>query len=313
MTAPFETEEKPLPTDLDHTEAVPHRTVTINDATQRETLARSLHELWQYRALIRELVQRDLKMRYKNSLGGMAWSLLNPILQIFVITYIMQFIQAKPIQDYSAYLFGVIFLWGFFQTTLFDGCITILANAQLVRKVYFPRAVLPIVNMLGNLYHFGIAFVFTLIYFFGLGTYPHQLRAEFLLVIPAVFFTAVLSLGLSFILAYLNVLYEDVRFITSVVLQLMFYGLPVFYTIEQVAARPHIYPFYMMNPIAALIVTYQRALIGPPQVVSANGQLLPPVDIPYGYFALACLTSTMILIIGFSLFEKYKWEIAERV
>ena len=97
----------------------------------------SLRELWQYRPLIGELVRRDLKLRYKNSVGGIAWSLLNPLMQIFVITTVMKFIQARPISSYSAYLFGIIFLWNFFQITLIDGCISILQNAQLVRKVYF--------------------------------------------------------------------------------------------------------------------------------------------------------------------------------
>jgi ABC-type polysaccharide/polyol phosphate export permease len=226
---------------------------------------------------------------------------------------VMKFIQARPIEDYSAYLFGIVFLWTFFQTALLDGCISVLANAGLVRKVYFPRAVLPIVSLISNGFHVSIAFGFTLLYFFILGAYPDHLRPVFLMAIPAIFFTAVLALGLSFILAYLNVFYEDVRFIVQALSQLAFYVMPVFFTIEQVAARQNIYPFYMLNPIATLLVTYQRALLRPPAVAGVNGQNLPPVDIPWAYFGLACLTSTAILIFGFRLFEHYKWEISERV
>lgn len=271
----------------------------------------SLRELWDYRPLIGELVRRDLKLRYKNSIGGIAWSLLNPLMQILVITLVMKFIQARPISNYSAYLFGVIFLWSFFQITLVDGCYSILQNAQLVRKVYFPRAILPLATLLANLFHFAIAFAFTILYFFVLGTYPQNLRPQILMVIPAVFCTAMLALGLTYILAYLNVLYEDVRFIVTALLQLAFYAMPVFFTIEQVAAKGFYTP-YMLNPIAALLVTYQRALLPPPAVRSA-GVLLPPIGIPWAFFALAAFTSFVVLIIGFALFDKHQWEIAERL
>lgn len=285
-----------------------HTQITVNDASDRDSVLGSLRELWQHRLLIRELAQRDLKLRYKNSIGGIAWSLLNPIMLIFVITVVMKFVQARPVDNYSAYLFGIIFLWSAFQTALLDGCVSILGNASLVRKVYFPRAILPIVSLFSNSFHFAVAFGFTLVYFLVLGTYPELLRWQFLMVFPAVFFTAVLTLGLSFMLAYLNVFYEDVRFIAQALLQLLFYVMPVFFTIEQVAARPHIYPFYMLNPLAALLVTYQRALLPPPAMPG-----LPPIDIPWGYFGLACVSSTLILLFGFRLFEHYKWEIIERV
>src|SRR3712207_757321 len=103
----------------------------------------SLREIWRYRPLIMELVRRDLKLRYKNSIGGIAWSLLNPLMQIVVITVVMKFILDNPVKDYSAHLF-ILFLWVFFQISLVDGCVSLLQNAALVRKVYFPRAILPL-------------------------------------------------------------------------------------------------------------------------------------------------------------------------
>src|SRR5690606_33013980 len=102
---------------------------------------------------------------------------------------------------------------------------------------------------------------------------------------PAIFFTAVLALGFAYILSYLNVFYEDVRFIVSALCQLMFYTMPVFFTIEQVAAKGF-YKLYLLNPIAAFLVTYQRALLPPPAVAGAEGKTLPPIGIPWDYFAL---------------------------
>jgi ABC-type polysaccharide/polyol phosphate export permease len=270
----------------------------------------SLREIWRYRPLIGELVRRDLKLRYKNSVGGIAWSLLNPLMQILVITLVMKFIQARPIANYSAYLF-VLFLWNFIQVTLADGCVAILSNAQLVRKVYFPRAILPLATLLGNLFHFAVAFAFTILYFFVLRTYPEHLSLKILLVVPVLFFNSALCLGFAFILAYLNVFYEDVRFIVNAVLQLGFFTLPIFFTIEQVRAKGY-YDLYMLNPIAAFMVTYQRALLPPPDVSMAGTAVLP-VDIPWNYFALGCGVSIAVLLMGFALFNHYQWEMAERL
>ncbi|MBV9864101.1 MAG: ABC transporter permease [Abitibacteriaceae bacterium] len=280
----------------------------------------SLAEIWRFRPLILELVRRDLKLRYKNSIGGIAWSLLNPLMQIAVITVLMKFILPTPVKDYSAYLF-ILFLWNFFQVSLADGCVAIVNNATLVRKVYFPRAILPLATLLGNLFHFAIAFAFTILYFFVLGTYPSHLfvngvypgplRPEIFLVLPVIFFMIVLCLGFSLILAYLNVFYEDVRFIVTALLQLFFYAVPILYPIEQVKAKG-VYDIYMLNPVAALLVTYQRALLLPP-TVTQKGVQLPAVGVPWGYFSLACVVSTCVLGVGFLLFEHYKWEMVERL
>jgi ABC-type polysaccharide/polyol phosphate export permease len=104
--------------------------------------------------VILELVRRDLKVRYKNSVGGIAWSLFNPLMQVFVITVVMKFLLPRPVENYSAYVFGAVFLWTLIQTSLLDGCVSVLQNAQLVRKIYFPRAILPLTTLLGSFFHF---------------------------------------------------------------------------------------------------------------------------------------------------------------
>jgi lipopolysaccharide transport system permease protein len=285
----------------------------FNDAQSGTLLrraARELHEVWRYRELLLELVRRDLKLRYKNSVGGVLWSLADPLMKILTITLMMKFIQAKPIASYSAYLF-IIFLWNFISVAIADGCYAISLNAPLVKKVYFPRAILPLVSAIGNLFHFGIGFGFTIVYLFVLGTYPQQIGWKFLLVFPVILSAFALSLGIGFIVAYLNVLYEDMKFITNSLLQLSFFVLPVFFTIEQVNAFGY-YNVYMLHPVHALIVTYQRALLPAPQVKFGE-TVLAPVGIPWAHFGLAIFTSFAILIAGFLMFEKHKWEVCERL
>ncbi len=273
-------------------------------------MTESLREIWQFRPLVLELVRRDLKLRYKNSVGGIMWSLFTPLMQIVVITLSLKFIRGNPIKDYSAHLF-ILFLWSFFQISLADGCGAILNNATLVRKIYFPRAILPLVTLIANFFHFGVAFVFTLLYFFARSIYPQNLRLEFLMVLPTIFFSFALCLGLTYIASYLNVFYEDVRIIVTSLLGLFFWLLPIVHTVEEVQAKG-LLDIYLLNPMAAFLVTYQRALLPPPQVVVDDG-VLPAVGIPWGHFALACAVSTIILVVGFALFERYKWEVVERV
>lgn len=276
-------------------------------------LLENFREIWRYRGLIRELVRRDLKVRYKGSPIGVGWSLVNPLLQIFGITIVVKLMSSSPPKDYSAYLF-IIFLWTFFQISLLDCGASIITNAALVRKVYFPRAIFPIISIINNLFHFGISLGFTILYFFVVTrSYPSLLRPQFLLIIPAVFFMAVLALGLGLILAYLTVFYADVTFMVSTFLTLSIYSLPIFYQIERVAANSLFYSIYMLNPAAALLVTYQRALLPPRPVVIDATRTLPLLDVPWPYFFLACFTSTMILVIGFLVFERKQWEMAERL
>jgi lipopolysaccharide transport system permease protein len=284
------------------------------------SMLESLREIWQYRPLIVELVRRDLKLRYKNSIGGIAWSLLNPLMQVAVITFVMKFFKENPVANYSAYLLGVLFLWNFIQTALSDGCISILLNQALVRKIYFPRAILPLTTLISNGFHFLISFGFTLFYLtFITRSYPSLLTWNFLLVIPILFFTFILCLGCNLVLSYLNVFYEDIRFMVTAFAGVFFYLLPILYTVEDVrnklSATPWLFNLYMLNPVTTLLTMYQRALLPPPEVKTALKQTLPPLNVPQllPYFALSCVMSVLALIVGFALFERYKWEMVERL
>jgi len=273
----------------------------------------SLVELWKFRPLIFEFVRRDIKLRYKNSIGGIAWSLLPPLMQIAVITVMLKFITANPVQNYSAQLF-VLFLWNYFQTSLNDACTSLLTNAPLIRKIYFPRLIIPLSTLLHHFFHYIIGFIFTIAYFFVLGAYPHNLRLLFLLVIPTIFFTFILCLGLSLMVSYLNVFYEDIKIIVGSLLGLFLYLIPIIYPIEQVLARGKwVYTIYMLNPMSAFMVTYQRALLPAPSVLDKFDQPLASVGVPWGFFGIACLTSVAIFLLGFYLFNKYQWEVVERL
>lgn len=289
---------------------MPAISFTVTGET-RETPLEALREIWRFRSLIIELVQRDLKVRYKKRVGGILWSLFAPLMQVVTITLMVN-LFLQPIEGFSGYLMPVMFLWQFFQNTVLDASQAMIINAQLARKIYFPRAILPMVTLLSNLLHFTISFAFTLFWFLikpvGDPVYPKNLHPKFLLVFPIVLAVGLLALGIGYLLSYLSTLYDDVRYLITTFLQLLFYAVPIFYPIEKVAVHPEIYPLYMSNPLAALMAGFQRALLPPLEVVDTT-----PVPFPALWVAIGCLSSVVILLLGFVIFERSKWTMMERL
>ena len=288
----------------------PATSFTVTGET-RETPLEALREIWRFRVLIVELVQRDLRIRYKKRVGGILWSLFPSLMQVAIISLMVN-LFLRPTEGISGYLLPVVFLWQFFQNTVLDAAQSMVLNAQLARKIYFPRAILPIVTLLTNLLHFTISFAFMLVYFlvkpWHHPVYPQNLQPKFLLVFPIVFCLGCLALGVGYLLAYLSTLYDDVRFLLTNVLQLLYFTVPVFYTLEQVHARPDVYPYYMLNPVAALVAGFQRALLPPLAVPGTT-----PVAFPLFYVVIGCISSLVILLLGFLIFERSKWTMMERL
>jgi len=277
----------------------------------RDSMLDSMREIWTFRALVLELVCRDLKVRYKNRVGGILWSLFTPLMQVLTITLMVKFFLTQ-INNYSAYLMPVMFLWQFFQNTVLDSSQAMINNASLARKIYFPRAILLLVSLISNLIHFGIAFVFILVYLLILN-HGHWVLPRFFWLAPfCVLGLGIFALGIGFLLAYICTLYDDARFLSITILGLFFYLVPILYPIERVAAQPHIYRLYMLNPASVWLVGFQRALL--PPIVPPEGTLgPPPVAMPLGLLALALLISVLTLVVGFRTFERSKWMMMERL
>lgn len=278
---------------------------------KRESLLDSLREIWRYRPLVIELVRRDLKVRYKNRVGGVLWSLFTPLMQVLTIWAMVKFFLTQ-IDNYSAYLMTVMFLWQFFQNTVLDSSQAMILNAALARKIYFPRAILPIVTLISNFLHFGVAFVFILIYLLTLNHGHLVLQRYFFLAPFCVLGLGTFGLGVGFLLSYICTLYDDARFLSITFLGLFFYLVPVLYPVEHVAVHHNIYPYYMSNPAATWLVGFQRALL-PPIVPKKGTNGPPPVSMPLGLLGLAVLTSSVTLIGGFWIFERSKWTMMERL
>lgn len=284
-------------------------------------MLKELRELYRYRELLWTLVLRELRVRYKNSYLGFFWSLIVPLVTVAVLTIVFKRVMGMVIPNYSAYVLAAYLPWMYFQTALLDSSQSVLAQIQLVKKVYFPREVLPLAAVLANLIHFALALIVFFVYLLGYVGAP--LLPSVVLLPVLVFFQTLLIAGLSLIISCLNVFYEDTKYIVSIGLQLMFYLVPVIYFSEQVyhaqLASPQlqhwIYLAYHLNPVAMLMTAYRKILLPPitvQQVGAVQKQTFASLPMDWGLLAVACAVSVVIFVLGYAFFNKRKWDFAEQ-
>jgi ABC-type polysaccharide/polyol phosphate export permease len=232
---------------------------------RRTSLIGSLGELYQYRDLIFNLVLRDLKARYKNSVLGFVWTLLNPLGMMLVFTVVFTWILPSRIDRYPLFLLCGLLPWNFFSAGVMVGINSITGNANLVKKVYFPREVLPISSVLANLVNFllGLLVLFAVLLTFRSPLSPWLWLLPFVILIQTCF-----VLGIAFVLSTVNVFYRDTNMIMDVVMLAWFFLTPVVYPITALPAQYQIWGvtlnvhrlMYILNPMASLIAAYRDLL-----------------------------------------------------
>jgi lipopolysaccharide transport system permease protein len=206
--------------------------------------------------LLRELVLRDLRLRYKRSLLGVFWSLLNPLLQLLVFTLIFGVVLPLKIPNFPLFLFVGLLAWNWFQASLTEATGAIVDNRDLVRRPGFSTTILPLVPVTTNFIHLLIALP-VLLAFLLAGGVP---LTPFALMLPAVFAVQfVVTLSLAYIVAALHVSFRDVRYLLAVALLLGFYMTPVFY--DPSAIPPAFQPLYHLNPLVTIIESYRDLLL----------------------------------------------------
>jgi ABC-type polysaccharide/polyol phosphate export permease len=278
-------------------------------------IAADLKELLRYRELVQNLMVRDLKVRYRNSVLGFLWSLLNPLAQVFIITLVFKFVIRIGFDNYSAYVLAGFLPWTFFQMAVLDASQSLILHGPLLKKVYIPREAVPISIVLSNLVHFGLALLVLFLYMAVIGI---PFTWKLLLLPPVIIFHFLLTMGVGLLVACLNVFYEDIKYLMTVVLNLMYYMVPVLYVLEQLASIPPRFPWlyahreavmmlYQLNPLAVWITAYRRILLPPVPPTIGYAPLQP------GVVALAALTSGAIAFLGYAVFNQYKWEFAENL
>lgn len=261
-----------------------------------------LEELYRYRYLLKNLVVRDLKARYKNSVLGILWSLLNPLALMLVFTLVFTVMSSGTTRQYPVFVLAGLIPWNFFNGALVSGTISITGNAPLLKKVYFPRELLPTAAVASNLVNFFFAFLVLVVflYAFGIGLTIHALWLPALLVTQLIF-----TLGLCLLLGSLTVFYRDVLMILEVVILAWFFLTPIFYSLEifgeaQTILGITFYPAQVMrwiNPMASIIDGYRTVLWG---TTLSNG----PVSMNPIYLLRTFVTAVIVLVVGYTVFTR---------
>lgn len=291
---------------------LPDQQTYTYDANTRWDWRTRLHELWLYRYLLRNLVVRDVKARYKNSALGILWSLLNPLGLMLVFTVVFSVLRPDNIRQFPVFLLVALIPWRLFAGALSSGSESIISNSSLVKKVYFPRELLPVSVLLSHLVNFMFGFIVLVafLYAFDLGLTGHALWLPLILLTQMVF-----TLGLVLILGSIAVFYRDVQMILDVVLQAWFFLTPIFYSFDTFFGSSATLfgvtfdPTRVMrwiNPMASIIDSYRTVLWG------TQGSLGPTSMNPV-FLLRTLIQSLIILIIGYAIFVRTEHLFGEKL
>ncbi|MCA0352833.1 MAG: ABC transporter permease [Chloroflexi bacterium] len=266
-----------------------------------------VRELWEYRELIRNLVLRDLRSRYKNSALGYVWSLLNPLLMISIFYLIFGLLLNSNIRHFHIFLMVALLPWNYFIGGMAEGMMSVISNANLVKKVYFPREILPITTLISNLVNFMLALPIMFLIMFITGA---PIKATLLLMPVIIVIESMFILGMILFLSSVIVFYRDVSHIMGIVLQLWFFITPVFYPLDNIASANYAKLVRWLNPMASIVDFYRDiAYGGVTNIPDYPTPGLPSLD----GVARTGLTALIVLCFGAYVFNHYSARFGEEL
>jgi len=255
----------------------------------------SFRELWEYRELLYFLVWRDLKVRYKQTVLGVAWVVLQPLFLMLVFTLFFGRLVGVPSDGlpYSIFAYSGILPWQLFSRGLNEASMSLVANERVITKIYFPRLLVPVSAVLSSLIDFSVAFIvlvgFVLFYGIQPGLSILALPLFVLLVVTA-------SLGVSVWLAALNVVYRDVRYTLPLLTQIWMFATPIIYPVSVVPEAWR--SLYSLNPMVGVVEGFRWSLLGKAS----------PADL---MFVVSALIVVAVFIGGIFYFQRVEQTLAD--
>ena len=212
-----------------------------------------VNNLYQYRELLKSNVKKEIRGKYKGSFLGILWSFINPLLQVAVYAIVFPYIMRVQTDNYLIYLIIGIIPWTFFTTVLNQGMITVRMNAGIIKKVYFPREILPISVALSGLVNFFISCIVIVLFclFGGVGITWHIIYLPLISLLQ--FF---LTLGIILAFSAINIYIKDFEYIINFFTNMLFYATPILYSIDLFGKSKLIY-ILRLNPLTGLIESYR--------------------------------------------------------
>jgi ABC-2 type transport system permease protein len=304
-----------------HPSAQERRTIatTVIERTSEEPklrVRRRVRELAAHREVLLNLVRKELKVKYTASVLGAVWSLLNPVVFLAVFSFVV-YVTKNQMPHFPVYLLSGLLGWSLFSNSLLLGARSVVDNASLVKKVYFPREILPLasigVTMVDFVLQSAVLLLFMLVT--GYGVHLHALWMYPLSIVTLLVFTLAVTLWV----AGLNVRYRDVQHLLNLGLLVWFWMTPIVYQGALVQTfltdnRPDtLWNLYLLNPLATIVFGFQRALYG---VVSPGGQdVLPDVSLTWMAGMLLAVLAASLLLLAFTwrLFFHLSGDFAEEL
>jgi ABC-2 type transport system permease protein len=271
--------------------------------------------------LLAALVRKDLKVKYKNSALGFVWSLANPLLYLAVFTLVFNVFLTGGVDNFAVLFMAGFLVWSFFNLSTLTATGAVVGNANLVRKVRFPRIVLP----LSSVGFAGVHFLLQLAVLFVALTmlYPDAFGPQLVLLLPALAVAVTFTVALSLLASALNVRYRDVEHLLEIALLAWFWLTPIVYPVtvvrDQLAANGllPLFRFYMANPMTAVVVAMQRAIFNHPVGTSQGKpkQILPADGYAFylQWLGVAAVISVVLLVVGLWTFRRLQADFAEEL
>lgn len=259
-------------------------------------MSNKLKEIWNFRNMIMELTHRELRGKYKGSVLGFLWTYVNPLCQIIVYAFVFSQIFRSGIEVFYIYLIVSMFPWNFFSGGVMQGLGSIRYQGDLVKKVYFPRQILPLVSIIVNFINMLISFliIYGIILISGWGI-EWKLQPYLILIMLIEF---VFTLGLALLLSAVEVYFRDMEHITSVIMMIWMYFTPMFYNIETIPEKYQ--GLFHLNPMLYVIGMYQQVLYFK----------IPPTE---EYMIKGISSAIMCFILGWIIFRLLEKRFAEEL
>jgi lipopolysaccharide transport system permease protein len=251
-------------------------------------MLRHLRLLIRHRDLLFTWTLREIQVRYKQSVVGVLWALLQPLALMSVFTVVFSVLARVPTDGvpYPVFSYAALLPWTFFSASITFGVPSLVNNMNLVTKIYFPREILPIASVAAALFDLCVAAPL-----FAAMIALYDVRVSWVILwTPLLLLVQVLlTLGVVLLLSAVNVFYRDVRFVLPLLVQVWMYASPIIYPVSLVPASYRL--LYMLNPMAGLLDSYRRVLV----------LRQPPV---WGYLGLSAAGALLAFTVGYAFFKR---------
>ncbi len=252
-------------------------------------------ELYNYRELLKTNIKKEIRGKYKGSWLGVIWTFLNPLLMLAVYAFVFPYILRVEVDNYTIFMIVALIPWNFFTTALITGTSSVTMNGAILKKVYFPREIIPLSVTTSQLINFLITCIIMFIFILvsGVGFSVHLLLFPVLVLIEYI-----LILGLNFILSAVTVFVNDIAHFVQIAMTLGFYGTPIVYLSNMI---PDKFQWVMhANPMAVLVEAYRSILYY---------HQIPDLK----WLGIWTVLSVIILVVGYLIFKKLEKTFVEEL